>query len=176
MKKLATILMYCLVILVVVVVLSPKRYLYNFVQHVIVQENIILSHELTKDQLISLEVSHADIYVKDILIGALNKMTVYPFMIFNQVTCEGFASSKEIEGLFSTSIDKVSLFHWIGQPYQIAIKAQGDFGLADGFIHVRDRKIYLKIVPSEKFIAQINKLDNSIKKSEGGFYTYEYSY
>lgn len=176
MKKLTVIVSYLFLILALIVILSPKRYLYNFAQHTIAKEGIVISNELAKDKLISLEISNANIYVKDIFIGMLNKTTIYPFIVFNYVTCSGFKTSKEVNGLFSMSIDKATLFQWIGQPYKITIKAQGDFGSVSGFMNLKDRKIYLKIFPSKKFIVQIKKFGNGIKKNKEGFYTYEYSY
>ena len=176
MKKLSLFVFYVVLFVVIIVVLSPKRYLYNFAEHTALQEKIIFSHEKIHDKLFFLEVSNADIYVQDIFIGSFEKMTVYPFIFFNQVTCKDFGSSKDIENFFSTSIDTASFFQWMGEPYKIRMNMQGSFGSASGFVQLKERKVYVKIQPAKSFISQLDKLNIGVKKGDGGEYIYEYGY
>jgi len=173
MKRIMTFLVSAILVLVVIIAFAPKRYLYNLAQQHMVKETIIFSGEHVHDRLFGLEIRDANIYVKDILVGHLNEMTLKPFIFANIFTCKDFASSKEIQQLIPLSIKEASLMHWVGQSYKLFLKAEGSFGEAKGFVNLKEKKIYLEIFSVPEFEKYIKTV---AKKSEEGFYVYESSY
>jgi len=173
MKRIATFLISIVLIVLVIIVFAPKRYLYNLAQQQMVKENIIFSGEHVNDALLTLKINDANIYVKDILVGELKELTIRPFFFFNTLTCKEFNSSKEISQLMPLSINEASLTQWVGQPFEVFIKTRGSFGEAKGSLNLKERKVYLEIFSTPEFEKHVKTM---AKKSEEGFYVYEYSY
>ncbi len=173
MKKIATALLSVFLLILIMIAFAPKRYLYNAVQHLIVNENIIVSGERVNDRAFGLDINDAHLYVKDIFIGQLKEMTLTPFVLVNTFTCKEFEASKELRSLIPLSIEKASVMHWIGQPYTLFLKANGSFGEAKGFVHLKERKVYLEVFSTPEFEKYFKPL---AKKSEEGFYVYEQRY
>lgn len=166
---------YFIFVAVAIVVLAPKRHLYDFAQQEWVKQGVIVSGERAKDNPFSLELNGGDVYLKDVLSANFEQISLWPFLIFNQIKIKNLKTSKEIENIFAITIEKGKIDYLIFNPLKANIAASGDFGDAEGFIDFKERKIFISIVATQKFEAVLKKFPQ-VKKEREGFYIYESSY
>lgn len=174
MKKLLKLILWIVLIVLAIIVTSPKRDLYDAFQEKAVKYSFIISQEKIKDKFLFLELNDGDIYLKDILSANFEQIRVCTLFVFSQIKLQNLKTSKNIENILSFNVEEGVVRHFFWNPFVLNLKGQGDFGEAFGQIDLREKKGVLTIIPSVKFEEIAKKLGNQIKKNEEGFYIYEF--
>lgn len=165
--------LWTILIVLAIVVTSPKRDLYDAFQEKAAKYSFIISQEKIKDKFLFLELNGGDIYLKDILSANFEQIRVCTLFIFSQIKLQNLKTSKNIENIISLNVEEGVIRHFLWNPFVLNLQGRGDFGEAFGQIDLREKKGVLTIIPSAKFEEIAKKLGNQIKKNEEGFYIYE---
>lgn len=166
---------YFVFILLAIVVLAPKRHLYDIAQQEMKKYDLVISGEKIKDKFLSLELENGEIWAKDILSANFGNVLVYPFLAFNQIKIQNLKTSKNLQNIISLNIQEASINQVFWNPLKLELKAIGDFGEASGFVSLKDKNGTILIAPSAGFEATLTKF-GQIKKDQSGVYKYEFSY
>jgi len=158
-------------LLLLVALFLPKRELYYKGEELLYQRGIVISDEQVRERALALELLDGKLYLKGILIGDFNQIQIYPDILFNLVTIQGFKRNKSIALIPDIAIERLLLFYTPFYPIKVFLKGEGSFGRLDGWIDLVERRGEIDLFGNPKGLGSLLKL----KKIEEGHYRYEFT-
>lgn len=138
------------------------------------QNRAIISNEVVKDVFVYLSVKNGDFYFENIKIASFNESKIFAFLFFNQLKIESILVDDSFKNMFPQKIDSIQLTHSIINPLNVIISANGEFGVANGILNLKDRTIRVEIIASDTLLKN-RQILSKLKKEEDKL-IYESSY
>lgn len=173
MKKVALVLLNIFVFMLFMFYLLPKENLYYLLEQNLKKESVVLSNEKFYDRGLQLEVSDATLFYKGIESADIGKIRFDFFLLYNVVVLKEIKLSTIAEAFMPINVKRIELKYTIFNPFRISGKAIGEFGEADIFLHLLEKKIKVILSPSEIMLKKYKNSLKQFKKSEDGEYIYE---
>ena len=167
MKRVSIWLVYIVLFALFFLWFAPKKLLYYKLEHILHQQQIILSDETIYDNFFSFHVEDAKLFVKDIEVGQITKASLYPEFFINALIIKDFNTNKSISLLPKIEIRKLIFLYTPFYPIKIFIKGEASDGEIKGSIELMKRKGFIDIA---------SKKPLPLKKTKEGYYRYEFSY
>ncbi|MCK4440962.1 MAG: hypothetical protein KAU90_03090, partial [Sulfurovaceae bacterium] len=86
-------------LLIFLVIFSPKERIYYLLEKELAKNDIVISHEKFSDNLLGFTISDADIYVKDIKMAHIKSLDLYIFFFYNKLTIDSVHTDKGIQNI-----------------------------------------------------------------------------
>ena len=153
-------------LLIFLVIFSPKERIYYLLEKELAKNDIVISHEKFSDNLLGFTISDADIYVKDIKMAHIKSLDLYIFFFYNKLTIDSVHTDKGIQNIVPKSIDNLTAIFSIIKPYKIAINGVGSFGEIKGGVYLNMNKIFLRLSKTK----DISTFRKFLKKDKEGLY------
>jgi hypothetical protein len=153
-------------LLLFLVLFSPKEELYYLLEKELEKNGIIISNEKFSDTLFGLTILDADVYVQGINMAKVKKLNLNLFFLYNQLSIEQIKTDKGIHKMAPKEIETLTATWSLLKPYKIAIEGSGSFGSLSGGYYFAQQKILIR--PKET--KNINKFRKFLKKDTKGFY------
>ena len=161
-----------IVFLFAIVLFMPKQELYFKLENYLSSaHNIKINEKKIEENLFSLSIYDADIYVKGLKIAKIEKIDFFSILFYNTLTFEQLSLDKSLKSIASVDANATRVNYAIWNPLQIAISSKGSFGGAKGQIEIKDKHLRVDFNDS----SEIQALKSKLKKDEKGWY-YEASF
>jgi hypothetical protein len=138
-----------IIFLIGVILFIPKEQLYYLLQQKLKENNVYIDSKI-EEKIEKLSLTKGVIYFNEMDILTFDKSDIYPFLIYNQLSCANIKLN-----IGNYLIKKLQLKNSIIQPLQVEIEGEANFGKISGNIDLKDRKVKI-------YISEIK--DNSIKQ------------
>jgi hypothetical protein len=149
----------------------PKQELYYKLEQTLEKEGIKINEGSIEEGIFSLTLKNADLYVKGIKVATVEKATLFTLLFYTRVELNELLLDDSLKSMAPQHTQNATLSHTLLSPVQLAIHAEGSFGVVAGEANVQERKVHVDFV-EEKEIGMIKQL---LKKGESGWY-YETSF
>ena len=173
MKKIALVLLNISVFMLFLLYLLPKENLYYLLEQTLKKESVVFSNEKFNDRGLQFEVRDATLFYKGVESADIDKMRFDFFLLYNAAVFKDIKLSTIAEAFMPLNVKRLELKYTIFDPLHIRGKAKGEFGEADIFLHLLEKKIRVILSPSEIMLQKYKKSLKKFKKSEDGEYVYE---
>ncbi|MBD3806457.1 hypothetical protein [Sulfuricurvum sp.] len=170
MKKI----LYFLYILVVIVILIPKKELYYTAEALLEKEEIYLSGETLSGGWFGLDIDNVRILSGISPLANVDHIQMTPWIVVNDLSLYSIKASDGFTLFFPGEIEQARFRYALWNPFEISVTIRGDFGNADGKIDLQEGKIilYVNAVPQMKnYPLLVSKL-----RSEEGVLVYEHTF
>ncbi|MDR1555181.1 MAG: hypothetical protein LBS39_04045 [Campylobacteraceae bacterium] len=134
----------------IAIVFLPKENFYFFAEHKL-ERQISFSNESIKDSFGILKISDALISYYGDDAGRVDKITILPFILYNEVNVENLHLAEKFNKIIPVKIDKASFKTTLFYPIKIWISLSGDFGDISGNYNIYGKTIRLVLKPQENF-------------------------
>jgi len=139
----------------------PKQNIYYFVQQKLAENKIHIISEINSNPL-KLSLSNGKIYYKNMEIATFKNADVYLFLVYNK------AEIKDIKlKLGSYFVSFATLTYTVVSPFEIIIKAKGNFADMSGTVNLKEK--YVKLYFNNIKNPSIKRM---LKKDKKGYYYY----
>ncbi|MFA5233627.1 MAG: hypothetical protein WC390_04430 [Sulfurimonas sp.] len=173
MKKIALFLLNIFVFTALMLYLLPKENLYYLLEQNLEKESLVFNNEKFKDKGLQFEVRDSVLFYKGIESAEIGKTRFDFFLLYNAVVFKGVKVSNIAQNFMPPYVNRVDFRYTIFDPLRIRGKARGEFGEADIFLHLLEKKIRVILLPSEIMLQKYKNSLKKFKKSEDGEYVYE---
>lgn len=173
MKKIALVLLSISVFMLFLLYLLPKENLYYLLEQNLKKESVIFSNEKLHDRGLQLEVRDATLFYKGIESADIGKIGFNFFLLYNAVVFKEIKVATIAESFMPLNVKSIELKYTVFDPVRIRGKAEGEFGEADIFLHLLEKKIRVILLPSAIMLQKYKNSLKKFKKSENGEYVYE---
>ncbi len=143
----------------------PKSNIYYKVEDILQKQGIVIDNEEIQDNLLDLKILHPVIYYQGLDVARASIITFRPMLVLNTLKVEDIELLGVAKNL-NIDINRLSATHSILKPFYIKLNANGSFGLAKGYVDLKNRLIHIDIVEPKN----INPIRNFLKKGEKGWY------
>jgi hypothetical protein len=154
-------------LLIFLVLLSPKEEIYYLLEKELEKEGIVISNEKFSDTLFGLTILDADIFVKGINMAKVKSLKLNIFFLYNELSIESIETDEGIHDFAPKSIERVTATFSVLKPYKVAVDALGSFGSTSGGYYIGKNKLFFRL-NEKKDIRSFRKFLN--KDEEGMFY------
>jgi len=175
MKFIFKLLMFLLVFILSVLIFFPKQSAYNFLEHELFKEKLIISGEKRIEKAFSLTIKDGDVYLKGINVANINKASFTSYLVYTKVQIKDIRLLESLKSIFPTPISSIKLKHSILEFDKVKISANGVFGNVNGSIDIINRIITLELYASSEMRSSYSKILSQMKLKEGRYF-YEYRY
>jgi len=149
----------------------PKEDLYFTLEQSLQTEDIIIQETKRETGLFTLKLKEAKVFYKGIEIASIDEIDFFTLLFYTTVEIKGLHFDDSLRTFVPGDIDNVLLVHSLVSPLSVSLTALGDFGLAEGKVDLRARKVRIDIVEAKA----IQNIKAELKKDEKGLY-YETSF
>jgi len=154
-----------------ILLFMPKQELYYKLEKELEIKNIKINEESINTGLFSLTLNHADIYVKGIKLATAEEIDFFTLLFYSKVEFQKLILDSSLSSMAPTDIEKLTFSHFIWNPLNISVNAQGTFGALNGDIYLSDQTVRLDFNESKS----IEKFKSKLKQDDKGWY-YETSF
>ncbi len=176
MRRLKYAAIYLIIFIGLVLFFAPKIYFYYALEEQLHGKNVTISEEKVYDKGFTLAVNDGKVYYDDLVVGTFETLSVLPLILFNHVSIENFAISKDMSRFAKGKIEKVTIVHHIISPQTLHLSAHGDMGEVTAEVNTQDRNISLLLIPSKSLLKLSPFWLRKLKKTDEGGYLYETAY
>ena len=176
MKFLKKTTLFLLVLFALIIFFLPKTALYYQLEHMLSEEKIILSGEITRDSGFLFSIDDGTLYYDDLEVVQLKGITITPLIAFNRISFTPFTFSKDIQNFLPGTIEQMKIQYTFVDPLHIIFNAQGEFGTLNGSIAFLEKLLHASLLPSDMLLKKRPIWLKEFKKQEGGIYQYESNY
>lgn len=168
MQILIKIFVIILTILLSLIIFMPKKEFYFAMEKRVLKSEIIISDEKIEDNLFSLDIKKGNIYYQDVKSASFDKIAIKPYLLYNRVIIRNFKPDTGFSDIIPVSFYKATLIYTPFLFDKIDISMKGNFGEAEGYFDILEKRLKLYIKPKEKSKA-FSLLKRFIKKTEEGW-------
>ena len=152
MKSFVKVIVVSLLAIFFIILFLPKEnFYYLFEKKLYDSKNIVLNSEKIDDKFLYLDIKDLDILLDNAFIGNIKEIDVLPFVLYNKIFIKNIRVSNKFKKLLPRSIESAKIDYSILNPLKINIALSGKFGRVVGFIHLKDKKIYLELHTTKKY-------------------------
>lgn len=159
-------LLFLLTLFVGIYIFMPKTHLYYKAEELLQQKSIVIGNEKIESDLRSFRLLHPVIYFQGADLARIEAVEIKPYILINSVkfvNIEPLGVAKEFGDI---TIESLDMKHSLLKPFYIKVDSNGSFGVAQGFIDLKNRFVHIDITKPKK----IQPLKRVLKKGEKGWY------
>jgi len=153
------------------ILLAPKERLYDFLEHKLAEQGIVISGETMRWKPLGFAVEHARISYQGLDVGELSWLTLRTLLVYTQVHVGPFVTSPALGKIVKMSLKEANITHELWHPFTLYVELEGNFGRMRGTIDLQKRVIRLRVIKAWK----IQLLKRFLKHDKAGWY-YEQSF
>lgn len=172
MVRLAKLFGYALFFVLALMYFTPKVALYYFAESKLKQYDVIISDENAVDNGLTLSIEDASLSVKDINSVDIKEINIAIFTLYNRVSLNDLKLASTASDFIPTNIKFVDITYSIFNPLHVSADAKGEFGVADVDVDLLDRRVLLRIEPSNLMKRKFRSSLRNLKRSKDGGYEY----
>lgn len=161
---------YSLVVVSCLIIFSPKKQIYYYVETIAKKQNIIISDENITNETFGVKLSNGKLYYDEIVVGSFENISIESFLFVSTIKIKNFTIDDLYKHFLPTKIDNITISHNIFKPFTLNLNSKGEFGEIEGDFDIKTKKQYIKLVPSKKM--KNSQLLSMMKKTQNG-YIYE---
>ena len=113
----------------------------------------------------------ASVYVKGIKIATIEELTFFTLLFHTKVELDSLLLDDTLKAMAPQQTDKAILSHSLLSPLNASIHAEGSFGVIEGNVDLKERKLHIDFNETK----EIEMIKSQLKKDEKGWY-YETSF
>lgn len=166
---------YFFIVIISIILLAPKTYLYYSLEHIIAKQKIYINNEKTSNSLLFFNIKNAIIYYEDIKIAKIKNMSLLSLLFANSINISNIKITKHLKDFVPSKLDDMHISYSVISPTKIHINSNGALGDLQGYIHLIDKKLIISYLPSKIIKTKYSKI-LSLMKLEKGAYKYEYKF
>ncbi|RRS31372.1 MAG: hypothetical protein P794_04115 [Epsilonproteobacteria bacterium (ex Lamellibrachia satsuma)] len=156
---------------VALLVFMPKQELYYKLEKELLKKEIKINEKSIEEGLFSLTVKQASVYVKGINVATIEKITFFTLLFYTKIELDSLLLDDSLKAMAPQQTDKAILTYTILSPLKARINAEGSFGVVEGSVDLRERKLHLDFNETK----EIGMFRGQLKKEKKGWY-YETSF
>lgn len=169
MKKIFKLFFYLFLLVFFIIALLPKEAIYNYFEHKLLMQKIIISNEQRNEKLLSLDINNAKIYYEGINVANVEKASFLGLLLYNDINISNVRVLKSLSNIIPSSIKTINIKYTILDYEHIYIKSSGAFGNLSGTLNILNRKLVLELEASSIMKRNYNKLLRNMKLKNGKY-------
>jgi len=150
----------------------PKEELFFALEKELKHYDVVIDEERLEENLLSLNLVNAHIYVKGIEVATVEKMNIFTLLFTSNINIKALTLDDSLKSFAPQHIEVANISHSLLSPMHAHIEAKGSFGLLEGEIDLKTRTLRVDFTETT---AEIAKIRANLKKDEKGLY-YETSF
>ncbi len=171
MRLVRDILLGVIALYIGLIIFMPKSQLYYKAEEFLNSKGVVIGNEKIVETILDFKILHPVAYYQGADIARVAKIDIKPLLLVNEVNLEDLELMGVAKKFIKVDIDSLKAKHNILKPYYIKLDINGSFGLANGYIDLKQRLLHIDIT-KPKDIKPIKRL---LKKSTKGW-KYEYRF
>jgi hypothetical protein len=175
MKKLLKILAYFVVMLALIIFFSPKINLYYLFEEFAVEQNIYISDEKASDNGLSLNISHAKVYLDELFLAEAEETTLSMWLVYNSFEATNIELNEGFSDFMPAVIKRINVKYHIFNPTLLSLKGESGDSFFYGDVDLLERIIQIHLRLGSQSEKRFSSSLRALKKEEGG-YVYEYKF
>lgn len=176
MKSALKIILYSGFFLAALVWLTPKANLYYALEHQLKPLDIVISDETVEDRGMTFALKEAKVFVKGIESAAIGETSLAVFGAYNRLCIEKVRIDDAMAAMMPQKIDRIAVRHSLINPLVLTVRAEGEFGNADGEVDLLERKLVVNLYPSKLMQTRYTSSLRQLKPMKEGGYQYATSF
>ena len=164
---------YSAVFILMLLYFLPKVSLFYFAEEKLKPLGVVFSKEKLYDKGFTLRIEDTTLFVKSIESAKIASVEITPFLLYNSVDVKGVELSKTLKSFIPLHIEEILVDHSVLSPTTLYAEVSGDFGEAEVTFDIVQKKVHLKLEPSQKMIQEYKSTLREFKKEEDGGYSYD---
>lgn len=173
MVKIVRTLGFSFFFIIAILFLLPKTNLYYALEHKMQKYKIIVSNEEIIENAFSLQILDLSVSYKGIDLAEVAIMDTQLILFKNTLIFKDINLAAMTNAFLPSYIDKLSISYSIFNPFYLDIVASGEFGKANGTIHLLDKKVNIDLFSSDIMKKRYLNTLKLFHKNEQGVYRYE---
>ena len=144
----------------------PKLSLYYYLEKQLAQNGIVIYDEKTDNNIAYLKISHAKLSYQGADIAEIGSIKVTPWIVFNRIIAKDIELTGVAKQFLNIEIENFKATHSALKPYIVKINANGTFGVASGYVNLKQRVVHIDLSEAK----DITSLKKFLKRGEKGWY------
>ncbi len=173
MKRIKQIIIYTIIFIGFVLFFTPKIYCYYAAEDQLNRYHVKIAQERIDDSGFTLNVYDGKLYYDDLYVGVFDKLSIWPFLLFNRIDIENFNISKEMSRFAKGRIESLTVHHHLFSPLTLQVTAHGEMGEMHAQIDLSEKTVSVLLEPSKALLQLSPFWLRRLKKTEEGGYAYE---
>ena len=154
-----------------ILLFMPKQEIYYTIEKSLFKEGVELDETHLDEGMFTLKARGVTLYVQGIEVAKIEKIRFFTLLFYTSVRIDGIKVNDSFSAFVPEEISHTVLMHSLLSPLKVFLTSSGDFGLAEGEIALKERKIHIEFTDVKK----LGKLRSQLTKGEKGWY-YETSF
>ena len=152
-------------------IFMPKQEIYYALEKELAKQEIEINEKSIEEGVFSLTLNQVSVYVKGIKIATIEELTFFTLLFYTKVELDTLLLDDALKAMAPQQTDKAILSHAILSPFDASVHAEGSFGVIDGSVDLKERKLHINFTETK----EIDMIKSQLKKDEKGWY-YETSF
>jgi len=162
-----TFIVFCFAFLV----FMPKQELYFTLEKELAKQDIEINEESLKETVFGLTAKNVTFYFKGIKVATAQEIDIYTLFFYSRAKVITLKVDESLRALVPQEIENTRFVHSMLSPFIVRIKIRGTFGLAEGTMNLKTRKVHIDFTDPKNIVS----IRSQLKKDEQGLY-YETSF
>ncbi len=160
-----------IVFLFALLVFMPKQELYFTLEKELAKQDIEINEESLEETVFGLTAKNVTFYFKGIKVATAQEIDIYTLFFYSRAKVITLKVDESLRALVPQEIENTRFVHSMLSPFTVRIKIRGTFGLAEGTMNLKTRKVHIDFTDPKDIVSIMSQL----KKDEQGLY-YETSF
>ncbi len=174
-KKIAFIFAWLVFFVAALLFFAPKVNLYYLLEKELQKLHVVIDNETIVEHPFGLELEHADVYAEGIRILKVMELHANVWLVSNSIEAGQIRLDGVAKSFLPTKIEQAVVHYALWNPLYATFEAKGEFGVLQGRVALKERKVFLLLHPSDYMKRHYAQLLGEMKKNKEGGYTYEQS-
>ena len=148
------------------ILFMPKVNLYYKAEQILKEQGVVIDNEEIRDTVISLKLMHPVFYYQEVDFARASMIDIKPLIFVNSITAENIELLNVAKKYYNININTLKANHTILKPFYIKLNLVGNFGVASGYVDLKQRVVHIDIIEPKN----INSIRKFLKKGEKGWY------
>ena len=153
------------------ILFMPKQEIYYALESELIKEGIEINETTLDEGLFTLKARGVTIYVQGIKVAKIEKVRFFTLLFYTSVKIDGVVLDEGLSSFMEADIERTVMLHTLLSPLKVFITSMGSFGLAEGEIDLKQRKVRINLTDVKK----IGSLKRELTRDKKGWY-YETSF
>jgi hypothetical protein len=149
----------------------PKQELYYTLEKTLLGEGIEINEESLEETIFGLTAKNVTFYFKGIKVATAEEIDMYTLLFYSRVKVITLKVNESLRAFVPQEIGNTRFVHSMLSPSTVRIKIRGTFGLAEGRMDLKTRKVHIDFTEPKDIVS----IRSQLKKDEQGWY-YETSF
>jgi hypothetical protein len=173
MVKVLKYLLYVLFFIYALIYFLPKQFIYFYAEEYLENEKVVISSESSVEKSFGLKIEDAQISYKSIQSANIKEIEIDMVIFYNSIRVENIELSKAVASIFPQNIDNIDIKYSLLKPLNMTINAKGEFGEANGYLDIVEKKFSMKLKASKLMKSRFSQTLKNFRKNAQGEYIYE---